>query len=228
MANFRRNFPEVEIGKISTQMAKPASENKVSFGTLSLSILRGVYEPAEDSFLLATYASSLSGSILEVGCGSGIVSLSAAQANPKNTVLGVDISPSAVKCAEANARANGIANANFIISDLFSEIPAGQKFDFILFNPPYLPTSRRERLLSPEENAAYDGGASGLNVFKRFILEAPAHLSDGGKVAVIATSLGNGVEKTVALLEKRVGSAQILAEEKFFFEKLALIEAKKR
>ena len=209
-------------------MARPASENKVSFGTLSLSILHRVYEPAEDSFLLATYASGLSGSILEVGCGSGIVSLSAAQANPRNLVIGVDINPSAVKCAAENARANGIANAVFLKSDLFSEVPAGQKFDSILFNPPYLPTTRRERLLSPEENAAYDGGASGLNVFKRFISGAPAHMSDGGKVAVIATSLGNGVEKTLALLEARVGSAQILAEEKFFFEKLALIEARKR
>jgi len=209
-------------------MAKPASENKVSFGTLSLSIPYWVYEPAEDSFLLATYASSLSGSILEIGCGSGIVSLSAAQANPKNTVLGVDINPKAVACAQANARANGIANATFLLSDLFSDVPASQKFDYILFNPPYLPTSRAQRLKSPEENAAYDGGASGIGVFKRFIAQAPAHLPEGGKVAVIATSLGNGIEKTMALLESRVGSAQILAEEKFFFEKLALIEAKKR
>ena len=209
-------------------MAKPASENKVSFGTLSLSIPYWVYEPAEDSFLLATYASSLSGIILEIGCGSGIVSLSAAQANPQNSVLGVDINSKAVKCSEANAAANGIKNATFLLSDLFSEVPPAQKFDCILFNPPYLPTSRAERLKSPEENAAYDGGATGLNVFKKFIAEAPAHLSDGGKVAVIATSLGNGVEKTLALLEARVGSAQVLAEEKFFFEKLALIEAKKR
>ncbi|MFA5930245.1 MAG: HemK2/MTQ2 family protein methyltransferase [Candidatus Micrarchaeia archaeon] len=209
-------------------MAKPASEKTVSFGTLRLSIPHRVYEPAEDSFLLATYASSLSGSILEVGCGSGIVSLSAAQASPKNTVLGVDINPLAVKCAMENARANGIANATFLASDLFSAIPASQKFDFILFNPPYLPTTRAERLLSPEENAAYDGGASGLGVFKRFIAEAPAHLSEGGKVAVIATSLGNGIEKTLALLSARVGSAQTLAEEKFFFERLALLEASGR
>ncbi|MFA6907846.1 MAG: HemK2/MTQ2 family protein methyltransferase [Candidatus Micrarchaeia archaeon] len=209
-------------------MKAPSLGNAVSFGTLRLSILHSVYEPAEDSFLLATYASSLSGSILEVGCGSGIVSLSAAQANPQNAVLGVDINPAAVKCSGANAAANGIANATFLKSDLFSGIPAAQKFDCILFNPPYLPTSRKERLLSPEENAAYDGGASGLNVFKRFIADAPARLAKGGKVAVIATSLGNGVEKTLALLDARVGSAQILAEEKFFFEKLALIEAKRR
>jgi len=208
-------------------MAKPASEKEISFGTLRITVLPRVYEPAEDSFLLATYASSLSGSVLEIGCGSGIVSLSAAQASPKNIVLGVDINPKAVKCASENARANGIKNATFAISDLFSNVPSSQKFDFILFNPPYLPTTRAERLLSPEENAAYDGGASGLNVFKKFIAEAPAHLADGGKVAVIATSLGNGVEKTLAMLTLRVGDARVLAEEKFFFEKLALIEVSK-
>jgi len=206
-------------------MKKPASGKEVSFGTLRFSILPRVYEPAEDSFLLATYASGLSGRILEIGTGCGIASLAAAQANPKNAVLGVDISPKAVKCAEGNARANGIKNASFLKSDLFANVSG--KFDFILFNPPYLPTTRRERLLSPEENAAYDGGATGLNIFKRFIAGAPEHLADGGKVAVIATSLGNGVEKTLALLEMHVGSARVLAEEKFFFEKLALIEAKR-
>ena len=208
-------------------MAKSASAKVVSFGALSLSVLPHVYEPAEDSFLLATYASSLSGSILEIGCGSGIVSLSAAQANPKNSVLGVDINPKAVKCAGANAAANGIKNATFRKSDMFSEIPTSQKFDFILFNPPYLPTTRAQRLLSPDENAAYDGGASGLIVSKEFIMASPAHLKKGGRVAVIATSLGNGIEKTLALLESRVGKAGILAQESFFFEKIALIEAKR-
>lgn len=208
-------------------MKKSASAAEVSFGTLSLSIFPWVYQPAEDSFLLATYASGITGGILEIGCGSGIVSLSAAQASPKNTVLGVDINPKAVACAQANAEANGIRNASFIKSDLFSAISASQKFDFILFNPPYLPTTRAERLKTPEENAMYDGGASGLNVFKKFLVAAPAHLADGGKVAVIATSLGNGIEKTLAMLNARVGSAQVLAEEKFFFEKIALIEAKK-
>ena len=205
-------------------MAKRAPAT-VSFGTLQLSILPRVYEPAEDSFLLATYASSLSGNVLEIGCGSGIVSLSAAQANPASVVLGVDINPWAVKCAQENAKANGIKNAAFLKSDLFEAIPQAQKFDFILFNPPYLPTTRAERLKSPEENAAYDGGASGLNVFKRFAAQAPAHLGKGGKVAVIATSLGNGIEKTLAILSAQAGSAQVLAEEKFFFEKLALIES---
>ncbi len=195
----------------------------VSFGTLKIGLCKTVYEPAEDSFMLATYASSLSGKILEIGCGSGIVSLSAAAANRKNDVLGVDINPAAVACAQENAKANGITNALFRKSDLFSEVSG--KFDAILFNPPYLPTTREERLESGEENAAYDGGESGMGVFLKFVPAAKPHLAPCGKVAVIATSLGDGIKKTVEELELKIGPASVLAEEAFFFEKIALVEA---
>ena len=196
---------------------------EIPFGALRLKISPTVYEPAEDSFMLATYASSLSGKILEIGTGSGIAALSAAAANKKNDVLGVDINGAAVKCAQENAKLNKITNALFRESDLFSDISG--KFDAILFNPPYLPTTRKERLANNEENAAYDGGASGLEAFRRFSHEAAGHLYLGGKAAVIATSLGDGIRKTVAELEERIGPAQILMEEAFFFEKIALVEA---
>jgi release factor glutamine methyltransferase len=203
---------------------------EVSFGTLRLSIAPTVYEPSEDSFLLATYASSLSfgGRVLEIGCGSGIASLSAAAASPKNEVLGVDISPAAVECARENAKRNGIMNCRFEASDLFSSISLSQKFGAILFNPPYLPTTRQEKLALEEENAAYDGGESGLEVFRRFAKQAPKYLAPSGKAAVIATSLGDGIKKTLEELETQVGQPKILAQESFFFEKIALIEAIKR
>ena len=196
---------------------------EVSFGALRLRITPTVYEPAEDSFLLATYASSLSGKILEIGCGSGIASLSAAAADRKNDVLGVDINPAAVACAQENARLNSITNAVFRKSDLFSDVSG--KFDAILFNPPYLPTTREEKLALEDENAAYDGGKSGFEPFRKFAHAVGNHLFLGGKAAVIATSLGGGIDKTLHELRTRVGPAQILATESFFFEKIALIEA---
>ncbi len=213
---------------------------EISFGTLRLRIAPAVYEPAEDSFLLATYASSLASKaqrgisprsapglrILEIGCGCGIASLCAALANPKNEVTGADISPAAVKCARENARLNDISNANFFVSDMFAGVSG--KFDAVLFNPPYLPTTRREKLALEDENAAYDGGKSGLKTFYRFSHEVANHVFLGGKVAVIATSLNGGIKKTLAELESRVGPAQILASESFFFEKIALIEAVKK
>lgn len=201
---------------------------KAAFGTLSLSVCGTVYEPAEDSFLLANYASALSGRILDIGTGTGIAALSAASANPKNAVLGVDTNSAAVACAAANAKANRISNCKFLVSDLFAAIPRGEKFDAILFNPPYLPTTDSERLKNAEENAAYDGGKTGLEVFMRFAASAPPYLAPGGKVAVIATSLGGGIEKTARALEKHVGAARTVSQEPFFFEKIALLEATAR
>jgi len=203
---------------------------EISFGTLRIFVAPTVYEPAEDSFLLATYASGISGGkrALEIGCGTGIVSISAAKADAANTVLGMDVNAEAVACARHNAEANGAKNCRFMEANLFSSIPDTEKFDFILFNPPYLPTTQEEKLALEEENAAYDGGESGLEAFMQFAAQAPEHLAEGGKVAVIATSLNDGIKKTLDELETRVGSAQILAEESFFFEKIYLVEATKR
>ena len=118
---------------------------------LDISVATSVYIPAEDSFLLADYASKQKGRILEIGCGSGIVSLSAAAANRANEVIGVDINPAAVECATKNAEKNHLKNCKFLQSDLFANVSG--KFNVILFNPPYLPTTEAERLPGKDENA---------------------------------------------------------------------------
>jgi release factor glutamine methyltransferase len=196
---------------------------EISFGQLRIATCETVYQPSEDSFLLATYASSLSGKILDLGTGTGIAALSAAAAARRNDVVGLDINPQAVGCAKANAELNGITNAVFFESDLFSA--THEKFDAILFNPPYLPTTRQEKLALERENAAYDGGESGLEIFYRFSAQAGSYLFLGGKIGVIATSLNDGIKKTVDELQNRIGPAQVLAQESFFFEKIALVEA---
>ncbi|MCX8174635.1 MAG: methyltransferase [Candidatus Micrarchaeota archaeon] len=200
------------------------------FGGISLYVAPGVYEPAEDSFMLASYACRIRGGrkILDVGCGCGIASIAAAKADGANVVFGADINPSAVECARRNAASNKAANASFFISDLFCAIAPGEKFDFILFNPPYLPTGQDEKLARFEENAAYDGGESGLEVFFRFSASVADRLAKGGRVAVVATSLGGGIERVACELEGRVGRARILSQERFFFETIALVEASMR
>ncbi|MCX6769545.1 MAG: hypothetical protein NT051_02580, partial [Candidatus Micrarchaeota archaeon] len=124
-----------------------------------------------------------------------------------------------------NAETNSIKNCQFMQSDLFSAIPPNSKFSAILLNPPYLPTTCEERLAG-EENLAYDGGASGLETFQKFISRAPEFLAPGGQVAVIATSLEDGLSHTKRALEEKIGKTQILASEAFFFEKIYLLEAK--
>jgi release factor glutamine methyltransferase len=197
---------------------------EIRFGKLVISVSPDVYPPAEDSFLIARGAESLRGSILEIGCGSGIASLSAAAAGRKNRVLGVDINPEAVECAKKNAKANKIKNARFAVSDLFSKVPK-TKFDAILFNPPYLPTDETEWMAGPI-NAAFDGGKDGRKVVEKFLARFESYLKPGGTLLLVQSSL-NDLEKTRKALERMGYPVEIADEEKFFFERLYLIRASK-
>jgi len=188
-----------------------------------LSIPDDVYAPAEDSFMLADAASSLRGSVLEMGCGSGIASLSCARADARNSVLGIDINPWAVRCATGNAAANGITNASFMEGDLFSSVGA-RSFDAIMFNPPYLPTDEGSERVAGPLNHAFDGGPGGRDVIERFLSSFCDHLSPGGRLLLLQSSL-NGPDETRHALEEKGFEVRLSRSEAFFFEKLLLFEA---
>ncbi|MFW6383394.1 MAG: HemK2/MTQ2 family protein methyltransferase [Nanoarchaeota archaeon] len=91
-----------------------------------------VYEPAEDSVLLKRNIGNYAkGKVLDMGTGSGILAEEAKKY--ASSVTGADIGKEAVEYCKNRIRA-----VNFIQSDLFSNI--NEKFDTILFNPPYLPS----------------------------------------------------------------------------------------
>lgn len=195
---------------------------ELRFGKLVISVSPEVYPPAEDSFLLARAAEGLRGRILEIGCGSGIASLSAAAADPENDVLGIDINPEAVACSCANAEANHLANARFAESDLFSNVPR-EEFDAILFNPPYLPTEGSEKLPG-QLNAAFDGGKDGRMVLERFLAVFDRYLRPDGALLLVQSSL-NDLEKTKEQLGKIGYRCEVVDEERFFFERIYLVRA---
>ncbi len=108
--------------------------------------------------------------LLDLGCGSGVVGALAARRGARVTASDVD--PRAVEAA----RRNGIADARR--SDLFEAL-AGERYDRICWNPPYLPGPWERR---PYGRALYGGADLGL--VRRFAAEAPAHLLPGGEVWV--------------------------------------------
>lgn len=126
--------------------------------------------------------------VLDLCCGSGAIGLSIAKlADPERIIEVVlsDISEDALKAAGQNAEALGITdNVTFIKSDLFTEIDG--RFDLIVSNPPYVRSDIIETLDTEvkdhEPMLALDGGADGLDVYRRIIEEAPDHLNYGGSL----------------------------------------------
>ncbi|MFA5050440.1 MAG: HemK2/MTQ2 family protein methyltransferase [Candidatus Micrarchaeia archaeon] len=196
---------------------------KIEFDSLIFEIFPEVYLPAEDSFFLANYSKNLKGRILEIGCGCGIASIICAKNNPENIVYGIDISQKAVENSNHNAKLNDVKNVHFINSDLFRNVFG--KFDSIMFNPPYLPTSDEEKINSVE-NYAYDGGKNGRKTIDLFLDNFERHLNENGKILLIQSSL-NDLDKTISVLKGKNFSVEILDEESFFFEKLSILRAEK-
>lgn len=193
------------------------------FNGLSLSVSDGVYEPAEDSFLLAKHASALKGRVLDMGTGCGISALANAKANPDNEVIGADTSPEAVRCATENAKANKLTNARFVVSDFFDRVEG--EFDAIIFNPPYLPTEYKERVDGPL-NLAFDGGKDGRRVLERFLGEFDSHMKPGGALLLLQSSI-NGPVKTRRFLERLGYKVALEGREDFFFESIWALRATK-
>ena len=182
-----------------------------------------VYEPAEDSFLLADAAREEAEPgmrILEVGTGTGFVS-AVLRANLKNIrVIATEINPYAACCA----RENGV---EVIRTDLFRGIkPRSQEahFDLILFNPPYLPTSEEEKVPG-WLNYAFDGGTSGRETLDRFFDGVKDVLKPGGRILVLISSI-TGVEAVQEKMERLGFAVDIAGRTKVSFEELVVVRGK--
>jgi release factor glutamine methyltransferase len=177
-----------------------------------------VYEPAEDTFLLAENLLAYdSDNVLEIGTGIGIIAIIISKIT-KN-VVAVDINRFAVECAQKNAEINHV-HVDLRLGDLFDPVE-NEKFDLVLFNTPYLPTVEDE-IVEDELEAAWDGGKDGRSVINRFIIDLPLHLNPNGRVQLVQSSLSN-IEETVGMLMEMGFKVSITASERFFFEEVVVI-----
>jgi release factor glutamine methyltransferase len=165
------------IKKIINHTYRPFLERYLSqdrvynYNDLTLLIRQGVFHPGfflSTKFLLNEVESlNLENkSLLELGCGSGLISVKAAQLGAKVTAS--DINPAALLCAEGNALKNGVSITTKL-SDVFADF-GSQQFDIIVVNPPYY----RGELENIEAKAWYCG--KDMEYFKAFLKQVGGHI----------------------------------------------------
>jgi len=201
----------------------PGTElKKVDFGDVTLLIDEGVYEPAEDTFLLARNLHvKPEDAALDIGTGSGLIAILLAK--KAKEVVATDINPSSVRCTLLNAKLNQIdEHLEVICGNLFAPFRKGEKFDLVTFNPPYLPSEEGEGDSWIERG--WSGGPSGRVVTDRFMDELDEHLRVGGRVLLIQSSL-MGVDETVNRLGSLGFAVQVVDKMRFFYEDIVLLEA---
>jgi len=183
-----------------------------------------VYEPAEDTFLLAEKMNvTEDDAVLDMGTGCGILAVLAAEKAKR--VLAVDINPHAIECAIKNAEMNGVKERiEFRNEDLFQPIKPDESFSLILFNSPYLPSEPDEE--RSWKGKAWAGGSNGRKVIDRFVMNVPNFLAAGGRIQLVQSSLSD-VDRTLKMFSERNLRAMVVAQVKVPFERIVLVEAKR-
>lgn len=173
---------------------------------------KDVYPPSEDSILLIESLDITPGErVLEIGCGSGVVSIHCAL-NGGQVTCG-DINPYAVKLTAMNAQSNGVS-LNVCRTDVYDSISG--TYDTIIFNLPYLPVDD-DGLLAK----AWSGGFDGLGPLPRLLGESDKVLACGGRIVIVVSSLMDE-DALNTVLEGWI--VRTIGELPLFFEKLRVLE----
>ena len=153
--------------------------------------------------------------VLEVGCGTGCISLSLAwERRGHVTCTATDIEPRAIDLATKNRDALGLTSdeVTFSLTNLVSSIPREEwgTFDVLVSNPPYIPTdvmrSLPHEVKDFEPDLALEGGADGLDIFRRLLNAAPYMLCAGG---LFACELYEGALDAAAELCRQAGLSDV-------------------
>ncbi len=194
---------------------------KISLFGLEILISDKVYKPSDDSFLLAEKLTVRDEKFLEMGCGCGLLSLMAAKIGGESRGVATDINPFAVELSIKNAELNGLAGkVEFRVGDLFEPLREEERFDLIIFNPPYLPVEDR---FEDWLNKAWNGGCDGLYVINLFIKEADRFLAEKGRIIMILSTLSD-YARIIEELKRKSFKVRILGEKNFDFEKILCVE----
>ena len=207
--NFDRPLAPEELDRMHAGIERRAAGEPLQYVTgempfrhIVLRCQKGVLIPRPETEVLvdaalegvdaAAHAAGGPTRVLEIGTGTGCISLSVASERPGTRVVATDLSPVAVDLATRNREALGLADAVDIVqTDLAADVDPALMgtFSVLVSNPPYIPTSVLANevpaeVKDNEPELALDGGADGLDVFRRILELAPRALCPGGMMTL--------------------------------------------
>lgn len=200
--NFERKLTPEQLDSVRALVRRRGQREPLQYITgsaafcaLEFEVNPHVLVPRPETELLAERAwrflkessASNSGKVaaLDLGTGSGCLAIALALNAPRSSVLASDASVEALALARKNAARHG-AGIQFCQGDLFDALPASSRYRLIVSNPPYIPTARiatlEPEVRDHEPRQALDGGADGLDFYRRIAAAAGAYLEPGGRL----------------------------------------------
>ena len=131
--------------------------------------------------------------ILEVGTGSGCISIALGSAKKDANILSLDVSDSALEIAKINTKKNNISNIKFLKLDFLESIPKGQ-YDLIISNPPYISKNEMKEIMLDvkefEPKIALTDNNDGLEFYRRFSNKAKKMINKKGSL-ILEVGIGS-------------------------------------
>lgn len=181
-----KNNIEIRNRNLITQLNKVEEPKIVKFDNYELKVNPGVFDPSlgEGSQIMAKIKHLFVGEyVLEIGTGTGALAILAAENSKK--VIATDISEDAIRCAQENiSKYNLESKIELRHGDLFCPINEEEKFDVILFNPPFLNGNPKSKI----DNSYFDNDYSTLELF---FANVGQHLLPNGKIYLCFGGVGD-------------------------------------
>lgn len=187
-------------------------ERAYTYQEVRVKVNPGVFHPGffySTKFLLDFLSTQLirNKSLLELGCGSGLISVICAKNGA--TVTASDLSEQAIENTKANASANNVSITT-VNSDIFDNLNQ-QKFDWIIINPPYYAKDPQS-----EQELAWNCGKN-FEYFKKLFTTLGAHLYPTTNVIMVLT-LGSEIEKIEGIANQHGFQFELLMDRDVLFD----------
>ena len=212
---FKQKLSALALKFIHMTIRKPM---KIKIFDKTFILLPDVFSPRgtlTSSFLAKNLGVKEGDYVLDLGTGCGIQAIFAAEKAKK--VVATDINPQAVKCARINAKINNVADkVDVRCGDLFEPVK-NEKFDLIIFSPPYLPSIPKNLL----EHAWFCGDK--YEVIRKFFAYVKNHLKPDGRVRMVYSTIAD-VKFLFDILKKNKFEWFVVASMKTPMERIFVLE----